>query len=70
MKKKMHLGQIETFAPSARVLPRTGETVACMKQVANGTEGEGVKVYQWVMNSLTGESIILLPIEKVEAFMA
>ena len=66
----MHLGQIETFAPSTRTLPRTGEVVSCMKQVANGTEGEGVKVYQWVMNSLTGQSIILLPIEKVEAFMA
>ena len=66
----MHLGQIETFAPSTRVLPRTGETVACMKQVPNGTEGEGVKVMQWVMNTLTGASVILLPIEKAKAFIA
>ena len=66
----MHLGQIETYAPSIRVLPRTGEEVKTFKQVPNGTEGEGVKVYQWVMNSLTGASVILLPIEKAKALIA
>jgi hypothetical protein len=44
--------------------------VNTFKQVPNGTEGEGVKLYQWVVNSLTGESVILLPIEKAKAFIA
>jgi hypothetical protein len=70
MKKNLELGQIETFAPSTRILPRTGEVVNTFKQVPNGTEGEGVKLYQWVVNSLTGESVILLPIEKAKAFIA
>ena len=70
MKKNLQLGQVETYAPSIRVLPRNGEEVKTFKQVPNGTEGEGVKVMQWVMNSLTGASVILLPIEKAKAFIA
>lgn len=56
------LGQIETYAPYVRVLP-FGRTVKSMQQVPNGTTGEGVKVYQWVINSLTAERLFLAPIE-------
>ena len=69
MNENLALGSLVTFAPFVSEIPFAGRK-STMRQVPNGTTGEGVVIHQWVVSALTGEGVILLPIEDARALVA
>ena len=69
MKENLALGSLVTFAPFVSEIPFVGRK-STMRQVPNGTTGDGVVVHQWVVSALTGEGVILLPVEDARALVA
>ena len=69
MKENLALGSLVTFAPFTSDIPFVGRK-STMRQVPNGTTGEGVVIHQWVISALTSEGIVLLPIEDAKALVA
>jgi hypothetical protein len=65
-KNKFGLGSLVTFAPcEVREIPFSGgRKSSALRTVPNGTTGEGVIVHQWLTNPLTGEGLLLVPIEQ------
>lgn len=68
MNENLALGSLVTFAPF--VSTSFSGRKSTMRQVPNGTTGEGVVVHQWVISALTGEGVVLLPIEDARALVA
>ena len=64
-KNKYGLGPISTFAPcEVYNLPfGRGAKSSALRGVPNGTTGEGVVVFQWLTNPLTGEGLRFVPVE-------
>lgn len=69
MNENLALGSLVTFAPFVSEIPFVGRK-STMRQVPNGTTGEGVLVHQWVISALTGEGVVLLPIDQAKALVA
>lgn len=70
MNENLALGSLVTFAPFVSEIPPFAGRKSTMRQVPNGTTGEGVVIHQWVVSALTGEGVVLLPIEDARALVA